>query len=139
MTQPTPKRKPIDDAPPPHPPGVKAGPPPDGAVRGAPEEGKKEPEFGTARQAEPTGELPRVIDQLERATSGTVRFKVAVRNYSPQKTRYVLARPGDEAAAVACALAANGLDRELDRLRKLAGDKAGEVEAPAVVVTALPD
>lgn len=125
MSQPTTKRKSPDDAPPPAPPGVRTAPPPDGAVRGAPEDGKREPEFGTARPLDAAGELPRVVHELERAAPGTTRYKVAFRSHDSPKHRYVLAAPGDEAGAVACATKANGLDRA--------------EPPPLTVVTRLPD
>lgn len=73
MTATKPKPK-ADDAPPPAPPGVKAAPP-DGPVRGTPVAGMKEPEFGTAKPADPVGELPRECNPLERAVAGVRRFK----------------------------------------------------------------
>ena len=127
------KKKPEADAPPPAPPGV----PPDGPVTAGVED-RSPPEFGTPKPAGP-GNLPRVVDQLARAGGGETRFKVRCNNYPPRAPRYVLAAGGDEAGAVACYLAAEGLDREIARLKKVAGPKADEVEEPDLVVTALAD
>lgn len=102
----------------------------------APEE-KPPPPFGTAKPAGP-GALPRVVPELARAGKGETRYKIACRNYSPQKTRYVLADEGDEAGAVACYLRANGLDVVLAKLRGRA-QKPDDVEAPDLVVTELAD
>jgi hypothetical protein len=100
-------------------------------------EEQKPPPFGTARPAG-AGKLPRVVDQLARAGAGETRFKIACRNYSPQKTRYVLARAGDEDGAVACYLHANGLDKHIAKLKGRApADKPPE--QPELVVTELAD
>jgi hypothetical protein len=97
------------------------------------------PPFGTGKPAAADGVLPRVVGELERAVPGTVRFKVGCRNYSPRKTRYVLAKPDDEAGARACYLKAEGLDKELERARKAAGANAADVEDAELVVTRLAD
>jgi hypothetical protein len=97
------------------------------------------PKFGVGKPAAEGGLLPRVVDPLERAIDGTQRFKVACRNYSPRKVRYVLAKDGDEAGATACYLAAEGLDKELALLKELAGPDASRVEKPALVITPLND
>ena len=125
-----------DGPPMPLPPGV----PPDGPAVAAADEKAAPPRFGTARPAG-DGVLPRVIDPLERAAPGTVRVKVACRNYTPRPVRYVLARGGERAEADAreCYLESTGLGRELARLRKVAGANAAEVEEPDLVLTVLPD
>lgn len=110
------------------PPGV----PPEGHVGPAPDE-TKPPPFGTAKPAEATGPLPRVVDELERAVPGTKRFKIRCNNYQPQERRYILARNEDEARA--CYTKVNKLDEEMERLKK----NGGTVEPAALVVTLLPD
>lgn len=97
----------------------------------------KPPQFGTGRPADPDGPVPRVITQLERAPNRSLsRFKIRCNNYHPQKTRYILAK--DEASAKACYLAANGLDKLIEKLKK--STPAGEkVEEPDLAVTELED
>jgi hypothetical protein len=126
------------DEPPPLPPGVPA----DGSPVAGDDERKKPPPFGTARPA-PRGDLPRVCDPLDRAGEGEVRVKVCCRNYRPQETRYVLCEkrtPAEiEADATRCFLAKNGLDKQVEQLRKTAGAKADDVEPPAVTCKILSD
>lgn len=98
---------------------------------------KPPPPYGTAKPAGP-GALPRVVPELARAGKGETRYKIACRNYSPQKTRYVLAAEGDEDGAVECYLQANGLDKVLAKLKKRAKDP-DDVEQPELVVTELAD
>jgi hypothetical protein len=107
------------------------------AADGTKSDAKPPPPFGTQRPAGP-GALPRVISELERAGRGETRFKIACRNYSPQKTRYVLAGAGDEAGAIDCYLRANGLAAHLKKLRGRL-KKGEELEQPELVVTELPD
>lgn len=108
--------------------------PPD--LPGAPAgDDKPPPKFGTAKPASDAGDLPRVVDPLERAVDGTTRYKVVCRNYGGRKVRYVLAKRGDEAGAVACYLKAEGLDREVARLEK----QGVAPEQPELAVTHLPD
>ena len=95
------------------------------------------PPFGTPKPAG-SGSLPRVVSELARAEAGTVRYKIACRNYTPQKSRYILAETDDEDGAVVCYLRANGLDRLLAKLRGRA-QKPEDVERPELVVTELPD
>lgn len=133
MAKDTLKRRPDMDPPPPAPPGV----PPDGPVSPG-GDAATPPPHGTARPAEPAGPLPRVVDPLERAGRGQQRFRVACHNYAPRKARYILAAEGDEAGARACYLAAEGLDREVARLQKIAGEK-GSVEDPDLVLVPLDD
>lgn len=119
----------------PLPPGV----PPDGEpVAGAGGDREKPPKYGTPVPAG-AGGLPRVVTQLARAGNGETRFKVRCNNYTPRKVRYILAADGDEAGARACYLKAEGLDKEIERLKKVAGSKASEVEEPDLVITELPD
>ena len=103
---------------------------------GATDEPKK-PKFGTARPAG-KGAVPRVCDQLERVgeSADVTRYKIACRNYAPQKTRYIIAECEDD--AVELYLATNGLDKLVAKLKKQAG-KDDEVEQPDLVVTELPD
>lgn len=95
------------------------------------------PKHGTQRPADADGPIPRVVNALDRAPAGLVRVKIRLNNYHPQKTRYVLTQPGEAGiqAAKDCVARANGLDRQLDRL-KAAG---GVVEPPDFVVTVLGD
>ena len=113
------------------------GMPPEGGER-SPDD-KPKPKFGAGKPADPTGPLPRVVDQLDRAVAGTTRFKVRCNNYGPRKTRYILAKDGDEKGARECYLKAEGLDKELERLKKVAGVKANEIEDADLVLTELPD
>lgn len=101
--------------------------------------GTTPPPFGTPRQAEAGGSLPRVVGQLERAPAGVRRFKVRCGNYQPHKVRYILAQPSDEAGVRACYLKVEGLDRDIERLRKVAGAKSAEVEEPDLIITELAD
>ncbi len=130
------KRSP-DDVPPPQPPGVPA----DGPVAAGVDPKLKQPAYGTPKAADPAGELPRVCDPLERAAAGQQRFKFASRDYSAvgAPVLYVLAKKGDEDGAKACYLEASGLAAEVAKLKKAAGDKAGEVADPVLAVTELPD
>lgn len=129
------KRKVEADSPPPTPPGV----PPDGnPIAGVASEKDRPPPYGTAVPAGP-GDLPRVVDQLARAGAGQSRFRVACHNYQPRKVRYILTQSGDASAAKSLYLKVEGLDKELERLKKLAGAKAGDVEEPDLVATELPD
>lgn len=65
------------------------------AVRGQ-DDGPKPPPFGTARPAA-DGPIPRIIDPLDRATSGLGRFKISVRDAETAAVKYVLAKQRDEA------------------------------------------
>lgn len=97
------------------------------------------PKFGTAKAVDPNGPLPRVVNELERVTpgSGFQRYKVRCDNYTPQKTRYILAQDEDEARAHY--LEVNGLNALVAKLKKQAKDKADDVEEPALAVTVLAD
>lgn len=101
------------------------GPAPDGGTV---------PKFGVGKPADAGGPLPRVIDPLERAVPGTLRFKVGCRNYRPQPTVYVLAK--DEASARACYLAHTKLDEQTRALKDAGAEK---VDAPLLSVTPLAD
>lgn len=113
------------------PPGV---PPGDG---GAPMQRETPPPpFGTPKPASDGGDLPRVIDPLERAPTGLKRFKVRCNNYSPHGlTKYILAQPDQEDAVKALYLKDRGIQTELDKLAK----RKVEVVEPDLVVTVLPD
>ncbi len=148
------KKRPDDSVPPPDggfAPEGEFGGPPDAGDEVAPAilstaktdlpgvDAAKKPKFGSVRPAG-TGTVPRVCDQLERVgpNAAARRYKVACRNYAPQKTRYIIA--DSEADAVACYLRANALDALIARLKKQAGkDRADEVEPPELVVTELED
>jgi hypothetical protein len=97
----------------------------------------KPPKFGVGKPAAEGGPLPRVIDQLERATKGTRRFKVRVDGYTPATTRYVLTADGPDAEKDArqCYAKAQRLDEHLARIKK----GGGKVEEPQFAVTALAD
>jgi len=97
---------------------------------------KPPPKFGTGKTISEAGTLPREVAGLDRAPSkgkAPFRFKIRCNNYHPQKTRYILAN--DEASAVECYKKINGLDKTLERLKKL----GGQVEEPDVIVTQLED
>lgn len=121
--------------------GMAAAVPPDGPGVHTGEPGMTAPAFGTPRPVVVAGDLPRVVNELERAPRDCVRIKVRCNNYTPRKTRYILAARGDAAEAQAsnCYLQAEGLDRELARLKKIAGARAAEVEEPDLVLTVLAD
>lgn len=115
----------------PLPPGVPEAQTP---IPGGTEDIGPPPKFGTGKPADPEGDVPRVIDPLERAPKGLIRFKIRCNNYHPQKTRYILARTEDEARAEF--MKANGLDKHIAKLKKI--NTPNLVEAD-LVVTQLPD
>ena len=99
------------------------------------EEGKPPP-YGRPRPIKERGDVPRVVDQLDRAPRGLVRYKVMCRNYLPQDVRYILAEPGQAEAVKAHYLEVSGLDRLLEKLAK---KKNITPEGPDLNVTELPD
>jgi hypothetical protein len=116
-----------------------AGVPADGVGSPAAPAGTVPPPFGSPKVIDEAGPLPRVVNQLDRAPRGASRFKVRCANYLPRKVRYVLARPGDEAAAKECYLKAEALDAQVEKLKRVAGAKASEVEEPDLIATELKD
>lgn len=115
------------------PPGVPLG------DTGAPQQGEptKPPPFGTGRPVADKGALPRLINGLDRAVPGTVRYKVRCNNFHPMGRQvYILAKPGDESGARSLYLKERGIAREIERLKKL---NVPNILEPDLVVTELPD
>jgi hypothetical protein len=108
-------------------------------IPGGTEEQSPPPKFGTARPADPAGDLPRLTDALDRVKrDGPVaRYKIRCNNYHPQETRYILSQRSEagEKAARELYLKVNGLDLHLARLRK----NGVTVEEPDLVVRCLED
>lgn len=98
---------------------------------------KPPPPFGTPEVAPAGGPYPRVCKELERAPKGVTRFKVRATNYSPRPTRYILAL--DEDSAREHYLKVEKLDVLVAKLKRQAGPKADDVEAPDLAVTVLSD
>lgn len=92
------------------------------------------PPFAVVKTADTDGPLPRVVHPLERAPAGLVRFKVACLNYSPQPSKYILAKT--EADAVGHYRTVTKLDV---LMAKLQGKRAEPVDDPAIVCVALAD
>ena len=95
------------------------------------------PPFGTEEMADPGGPVPRVLKQTERAPRGLTRFKIRCNNYSPKPIKYILAKDEDQARG--CYTSAVGIDNEIARLTKNAGEKGVKPEPADLVVTQLPD
>lgn len=116
------------------PPGV----PPAGGAPAAPE-GLKPPPHGTPKVIDVAGELPRVVNQLDRVPAGSKarRFKTRVTNYDGfRATKYVLAL--DATTARDHHVEAIGLSGYLKTLRE-AGVKEAELPPPQVLAVELPD
>jgi hypothetical protein len=110
-----------------------SGPVPRDDHYGRVEAGGEGPKFGQGKPAA-SGPIPRVIDQLERATDGAKRFRVSCHNYQPKPVRYVLARSEDEAID---AYKANvKLPEELKRVQ---GRNTEKPDDPEIVCVALAD
>lgn len=115
------------------------GAPADGVGAPAAPAGTQPPPFGTPKVVEDAGVLPRVVNQLDRAPRGAARFKVRCANYTPCKTRYILAKPGDSASVKECYLKAETLDVQIEKAKRVAGAKATDIEEPDLIITELAD
>lgn len=109
------------------------GVPADGPGAPAAPEGTKPPPFGSPVQSDPSGQLPRVCRELERAHKGCKRFKIRCDNFAERQTAYVLATSEDSAKQ--CFLREFGVAKEIERITKT----GGKAEEPAFVVTELAD
>lgn len=91
------------------------------------------PKHGSGKPAS-DGPVPRVVNQLERATAGTTRFRLSCHNYHPKPVRYVLAR--NEAEAIDTYKANVKLADELKRVK---GRNPEDPDEPEIVCVALAD
>lgn len=104
-----------------------------------PSDAPPSPPFETPELASANGPMPRVCKPTERANKDAEqkRFKIACRNYIPQPVKYILARDEDEAAVHY--LKVTKLADTIAKLKKRAGSKADDVDAPELAITALTD